>query len=178
MLNPQVISKPSPELGQPRHSYKKENLLVQFSFGVKYGEMYPLRERTIDLAWFAVCKIKGPFAGRRIRLTDTTTLSTFLLKSKWGFYRAAESFLKELAPFDRTCNPGLTFAWGEKHHGVLPAFSQTSSPPLVFHIKELLYQVLPIGTRDTQRSLHPVISPLFPAPTALHRAQYQFPGPF
>lgn len=84
MLNPQVINKPSLEVGQPRHSYKKENLLERFPFGVKYGEMYPVQERTIDLAWFAVCKIKGPFAGRRTRLTDTTILSTLLLKSEWG----------------------------------------------------------------------------------------------
>lgn len=53
-LNPQVINKPSLEHGQPRHSYKKEDLLEQFSFGVKYGEMDPLQERTIDLVWFAV----------------------------------------------------------------------------------------------------------------------------
>ena len=42
--------------------------------------------------------------------------------------------------------------------------AQASSCPPICLLKELLYQVILVRTKDTQRSSPPVIGPLFPSP--------------
>lgn len=176
MLDPLVISKPGLGLGQSLGNLKKGDFVRASLVWSEIWRNVPITRKNQganEAVCLAVCKIKGPFAGRSLRLTDTTILTTCLLKIEQPS-RSAES----QHHCKRRASRGLTFAWGEKHQGVSPGSPQTSLSFPAFLIKESLCQVLPVGTKDTQRSLYPVISPLFSIPTALHRAQNQFPGPF
>lgn len=123
------LSVNQPETGaKPRYSLKNKNkkelLLEQVSFEV-------ITEKCThhnDSVWPAVCKIKGPSAGRSQAHWHHHLDYTLSEDRRRGFYGAAVTPQRPAALLrtDVLSFLGPTSAWRETHHGVLPASPQIS----------------------------------------------------